>query len=159
MSKKKIFFSIPIIILIILNVAFIFGNSLKVPTESIEQSEGVYDRLFGFLSRIFGSDFINSVKTVITPWLFRKLAHAGEFFTLGVLINVLFAIDFNYKWFLIIIILSFGLLIASTDEIIQAFTLRASSFSDVLIDMSLYSIVSLLFFIVRFCKNKKKNKA
>ena len=156
MSKKKIALSVPLVILVILNIVFIFGNSIKVPTESFEQSETVYDKVFGFLSGIFGSDFINAVKSVITPWLFRKLAHVAEFFTLGILVNVLFAIDFNYKWFLVIIILAFGLFVASIDEFIQLFSSRASSFSDVLIDMSLYSFVSLLFFIVRLCINKKK---
>ena len=119
-----------LILAIIITLGFIFGNSLKGPTESGAQSDAV----------------VEMVKPIIDPddhmskddisHLVRKSAHFIEYFILGIECALLayyakrkFTIPFAIYG------AAFCLLVADIDEYIQSFTDRGSSVSDVLLDL------------------------
>ena len=113
-------------VLLILNILFIFGNSLMPGSVSETFSGWVKD----FLSSIFGA-FPGDSET--GHGLLRKLAHFTEFTCLGLCLTWLFFMLQKRPWLPLLC----GFLVACTDETIQCFVPdRGPSFKDVLIDTS-----------------------
>ncbi len=143
--KRRLF-----IILIVLTIIFIWGQSLMSPKQSGEESEAVKS----FLEKVFV--FENALTDFILKNV-RKIAHFVEFGVLGlemVLFTLLCTIfsrrDKIYLSF-------FGPVVAVIDETIQKFTLRGSSFVDVLIDSAGYfTFVFITAFVCLIIKNNKK---
>ena len=120
------------LILLILNLCFIWGNSVL----SGEQSRAISDRVIAVLVEIFHIDYTgdgSDDEPDMNYWV-RKAAHATEFASLGFLTSLLAAgkgrrfRDWTTKAFL------FGVLAALTDETIQLYHARTSSVKDVWID-------------------------
>ena len=114
------------IALLVLNVLFIWGNSLLPGSVSGAISHWVRDVL-SFLFRREPSDPDSG------HGLLRKLAHFAEFACLGALFAWLFGMHRKP----VLIALACGFLVACVDETIQRFVPdRGPSFRDVLIDTS-----------------------
>lgn len=84
MKLHKILSAI-IIVLILLTLAFIWGNSLATIEESEQQSEKVLDDVKPALETVVGTG-------KVTEHLIRKLAHFVEYLVLGVEFALLFAL-------------------------------------------------------------------
>ena len=131
--KRKIDLIIYIVLIlaIVLTMAFIFGNSMKGPEESSQQSDKV----------------VEIVRPIIDPnqqmthdeisFVVRKSAHFIEYLMLGIECALL-AFHISRRLTLAGALYSAGgcLLSADIDEYIQSFTGRGSAVSDVLLDFS-----------------------
>lgn len=122
------------LILIILITAFIFSNSLKNGEESNTQSEPIVEAVEKVL------DPKDKIPTKTFNYVVRKAAHITEYTLLGLALGgqVWYVGKLNDKhkrWYIIATLFT-GLAIASMDEIIQSFTGRTNSVSDVLIDFT-----------------------
>ena len=111
-------------VLLVLNIGFIWGNSLLPGELSGAFSGWVRDLLAGFFPD-------RPEEPDAGHGLLRKLAHFTEFACLGALLTWLFAMVQKSK----ALALLCGFLVASADETIQRFVPeRGPSFRDVLID-------------------------
>lgn len=155
MSKKRKVGVIIICILIFLTVCFIWGNSLLDGGNSSKESEKVYGVARKVLDFLFGEN-------VISHDGFRKLAHGGEFFVLGLELNFLFLTLGKYNLKTIGTIALAGFLVAVADETIQLFTLRGSSLLDVWIDFggvaATVFIIGATYYIADYIIDRKKIK-
>ena len=124
---------------------------MKSIPESSDQSEMAYSWVKAVLDFIFGKD-------VITHAVFRKLVHFGEFFILGLEINLLFITIKKYQLKRIYMPLLLGLFAASIDEIIQIFYKRGASVIDVLIDFSGVVAISLIVLIIYLIVKKRQGR-
>ena len=116
-------------VLILLNLALIWGNSL-LPGDS---SEAVSGGVLAFLGR-----FLPVLLTEAGHTFLRKAAHFSEFALLGLLFCGRYALTRNTTPFFL---MGFGLAVACIDETIQIFTpQRASSLLDVWIDTSGFAL-------------------
>lgn len=137
--------------LLILNILFIWGNSMLPPKASWTVSNAVKYFLLALLPGDTGSGGGGSG---LLGTLVRKLAHSTEFCALGLL--------FRCQWRempkgLERTLLA-TLLTAVVDETIQAFTGRTSSVFDVWIDFSGAVVGSVLvFWAVRYFADKKRS--
>ncbi len=149
MKKSEKITKIIIITLLILNILFIFTNSLLPPELSSEESEA----FGGILSKLFPPDtaFGAFIRDNV-----RKLAHFAEFFTLGVLSALVTRLYLRGR---VTVLMSyvFGLLVALVDETIQIFTGRGPMISDVWLDFSGYVLSLTLVYILILLINKYKN--
>ncbi len=124
--------------LTVLVTVFIFSNSLKNGEESNAQSEPIVEAVETVL------DPKDEIPTKTFNYIVRKAAHITEFTLLGLTLagqvwcinNMTKRQANNHNKWHIIAACVIGLLIAATDEIIQSFTGRTSSFTDVLIDFA-----------------------
>ena len=96
-------------ILIILNLCFIWGNSLLPGEASAAFSDWVKNLLAGILP-------VNGMDQSVGG-LLRKLAHFTEFATLGFLLSMLFRLKQRKTWYA----LPLGVMTACMDETIQMF--------------------------------------
>ena len=143
--KRRIF-----ILLIVLTVIFIWGQSLMSQKQSGAESEAVKS----FLEKIF--IFENPITDFILKYV-RKVAHFTEFGILGLemtlftfICTLLSPRDKAY-------LLVFGPLVAIIDETIQKFTGRGSAFLDVIIDSAGYfTLVLITALVCVIIKNSKK---
>ena len=132
---------------------FIFRNSLQDAQQSSLESDFVLRIVKGILE-FFRIDY--------TAWDLgfgiRKIAHFTEFFVFGV---SLYMTLYTYKvknLLRCIIVPVSGLLVAITDEFIQRFSAgRASMFSDVLIDLTGVVFAVLIFGLIFYFVNRKKD--
>ncbi len=116
-------------ILIILNIAFIWGNSMMPVADSSELSNGFMDTILNF----FGLDYDDlPIDKEAFHGVVRKLAHAFEFACLGGLLclrlgknNAKTAAAFAFP---------LAVCVAVLDELIQSFSDRACRVSDMCID-------------------------
>lgn len=116
-------------ILICLNLALIWGNSLMTGLDSEAVSGGV----LVFLGRFFPMLLTEAGHTFL-----RKAAHFSEFALLGLLFGGRYRLERNTTPFFL---MGFGLAVACIDETIQIFTPgRASSLIDVWIDTSGFAL-------------------
>lgn len=112
------------VILLVLNLVFIWGNSLLPASASRAFSKWVQ----ALLSGVSGTE---DPSQVIGHGLLRKLAHFTEFCSLGMLLMWLFTM-LQKSWLPPLI---YGFLAACTDECIQCFVPdRGPGIKDVLID-------------------------
>lgn len=133
-------------ILVVLTLAFIWGNSLMPGAIS-----GAISDWFGaVLGHIFGGQ----VDTVHGHGVLRKLAHGTEYLVLGVEL-CLWLIP-EQPWTALALS---GVLAALTDETIQLFVPeRCGQIKDVWIDLGGFIVGVLLCLLVRFCHKKKTEK-
>lgn len=152
MKKSKIFAIIIDSILIVATLCFIWGNSMLTKTQSSTGSGKLFLKFKPFFDWVFGEG-------VITHNVFRKITHFCEFGLLGIEVFVLNALLHKIKPLNLIILLVYGLAVASIDEIIQIFSSRGPSVVDVLIDLSGYAfailVLTLFTFIIRKIKTRK----
>ena len=132
-------------ILILLNLALIWGNSMLTGLSS----EAVSGGLLAFLGR-----FLPVLLTEAGHTLLRKAAHFSEFALLGLLYCGRHRL---VKGEAPVHLMGFGLAVACIDETIQIFTPgRASSLIDVWIDASGFALGLLLIVIFHTITNKIK---
>ena len=132
-------------ILILLNLALIWGNSMLTGLDSEAVSGGVLALLGRFLPVLL---------TEAGHTLLRKAAHFSEFALLGLLYCGRHRL---VKGEAPVHLMGFGLAVACIDETIQIFTPgRASSLIDVWIDASGFALGLLLIVIFYTISNKIK---
>ena len=132
-------------ILILLNLALIWGNSMLTGLSS----EAVSGGILAFLGR-----FLPVLLTEAGHTLLRKAAHFSEFALLGLLYCGRHRL---VKGEAPVHLMGFGLAVACIDETIQIFTPgRASSLIDVWIDASGFALGLLLIVIFDTISNKIK---
>ena len=118
------------LVLVVLTLVFIFHNSSVSVEESGAQSDKVVD----------------VVKPIVDPELaekdwqlsifVRKAAHLAEFALLGAeLAFFAFFVSWGLKLRDLIYVLFAGVMVANVDELIQVYTRRGSSVTDVFLDM------------------------
>ena len=132
-------------ILILLNLALIWGNSMLTGISS----EAVSGGMLALLGR-----FLPVLLTEAGHTLLRKAAHFSEFALLGLLYSGRHRL---VKGEAPVHLMGFGLAVACIDETIQIFTPgRASSLIDVWIDASGFALGLLLIVIFHTITNKIK---
>ena len=129
-KRKKIIVAIESV-LIAITLCFIFQNSILSKQQSSSQSGQVYSSFIQIFDAIFGQG-------VITQHVFRKMAHAVEFFVLGVEVYLLYYTLVGLKLKRLFEILCIGLIVGLVDESIQVFSNRGAQVLDVWIDFAGY---------------------
>jgi len=119
--KRKI-----LIVLIILTLLFIWGQSALSVAESAAQSQTVTSTVVQPIQQAVTG------KATVTDTTVRKMAHVLEFSLLGFEMALLFAASWKRMFFA----LNLGLLAALIDETIQIFSGRGDQISDVWLDFS-----------------------
>ncbi len=134
--------------LLILNIAFIWGNSL-LPGEI---SGAISNGLKAFLEMLLGVQ----EGPPGGGGLLRKLAHVTEFACLGVLLRWLFGMLTEKKWQNYGIPLACGVFVASVDETIQMFVPdRGPGIKDVGIDTLGVILGIVIISLITHIKSKK----
>ena len=128
-------------VLLLANIAFIWGNSM-LPGQVSQQVSGGAMSWFGFLVASFGE---------LGEKVLRKIAHLAEFASLGLLLAIFFRL---LKKDLTLPLLC-GLTVACVDETIQIYSPgRASSLVDVWIDMGGLVLGMILMLLGQFIMSK-----
>ena len=122
--NKRRAFTFALVLLIVLTLCFIWGNSLLDSSSSTELSNGLLVKLRPFLAML-GIELEDDL-------LLRKLAHFCEFFALGSELAALMLLWNQRRVFLCCSCIS--ALAGLVDETIQFFTGRYSHVHDVLLD-------------------------
>lgn len=134
--------------LLVLNIAFIWGNSL-LPGEI---SGAISNGLKAFLEMLIGVQ----EGPPGGGGLLRKLAHFTEFACLGVLLRWLFGMLFAQKWQNYVWPLTVGVAVASVDETIQLFVPdRGPHIKDVGIDTLGLTLGICIISLITHIKKKK----
>ena len=135
-------------ILLILVLAFIWGNSCLSIPESRKESGQVMNFIEPFLAFFVG-------KGNVTQHLVRKLAHFTEFAALGSILALLLPLTWKGR----LVAASCGLLSGLIDETIQIFSDRGDQISDVWLDFAgaLFGLVvfSLFRLLIRWIKLRR----
>ncbi len=165
MIKNKQFFlrllrvALPLL-LTLLWLGFIYGNSLKSGTESSEQSGKVQEIVNEVADSV-------GIEEPISERFIRKAAHFTEFAVLGILVCIdlwaLGAVSLTKRLSfcapMLLCSVPICFLFASADEILQNFSeSRGPSFTDVLIDTSGAAAATLIFialFVFSYLTYKK----
>ena len=128
LCTKKVLVTV-LAVLIVLTMCFIFGNSLKGPEESKQQSDAVGDIIRPII------DPEEKLSEEEFSFLVRKSGHFVEYAILGVECAALAFLLCGRLTLLGVVYSAFGcLLMADVDEFIQSFTGRGSKVADVFID-------------------------
>ena len=151
MSKKRKIFAVILSVLMAGTLAFIWGHSAVSIERSAEESSGVFDAVSPVFNSIFGTG-------TISEWLFRKMAHFGEFFILGLEVEFLILTLKGLNIKLFSLSLAFGLFVGAIDEIIQVFSSRGATVRDVIIDFSGFLIAYIIFVMATLFKRLKEKK-
>lgn len=147
MNRKRFWVCI---LLIVLNLAFIWGNSMQSAAVSSEISGGLLSRLTVFLA-VFGD---------LAEFILRKLAHFSEFASLGFLLSAAARLAGERGIHRYTAPLLPGILAACVDETIQLFVEgRDSSLRDVWIDTAgvctgILALTVLVYLLSRRTKSK-----
>ncbi len=144
MKRKHL--RILLVVLMILNLAFIWGNSAMVGEQSSAMSGGVMELLHKLLPFLPEGETVQAV--------IRKLAHFSEFAMLGLLSSGLAVLELER---IPAGLLGVGLAVACIDETIQLYVPgRASSLLDVWIDASGFAAGLIVLLIgYNLFKNKR----
>lgn len=126
MNKRKISTAV-LVIIILVTLTFIWGNSLKSIPESSALSGKALNVVGPFLEIFVGAG-------KVTDHLVRKIAHFVEYFILGLELSLLMMARRDVCLQGVINCLSAGLAAAVTDESIQIISARGSQVIDVLLD-------------------------
>ncbi len=118
-----------LIVLLLLTLAFIWGQSLLSRQDSARESGAVLEFFRPLLSLLFGSENI-------TEHLVRKLAHFSEYTLFGIELLLVFKSGKKRKLYAWPAALLSGLAAAAVDEILQIFSGRGPAVSDVLLDFA-----------------------
>lgn len=140
-GKRKLTAGI-LLVLLVCNLCFIWGNSLVSRAESHNLSVGV----LGFLPPFWQALGLSEEEMV---HLLRKAAHFTEFACLGGLSTGLLALYRKVRFSPIIHLLSAGFLVAAIDETIQVFSNRGSQLQDVWLDFSGFAVGLFVVLTVR----------
>ncbi len=138
--------------LIVLNIAFIWGNSL-LPREV---SAG-FSRLVGqIVDWLFPSP--GTMAEGEGNGILRKIAHFTEFTALGALLSWLVRMLRQKKWELLVLPLAGGVTVACLDELIQCFVPgRGPGVLDVAIDSAGVLLGMLLICLLVWCRNRLRS--
>ena len=135
------------ILLILLNLCFIWGNSLLPAAQSQELSDWVMELLPEFTNEEVADEDEST--------LLRKIAHFAEFTVLGLLLSWLFRMLRKHPWYP----LPWGVVAAFIDETIQYFVPgRGPGILDVGIDTCGVLMGMLLLQIGYFLMKQKQSK-
>lgn len=140
-GKRKILLTV-LSLLLVCNLAFIWGNSLVSRSDSHDLSVGVLGFLPGFIRDLFP----NQEQLV---HIVRKMAHFTEFACLGGLSCGLLAAARTVKLHPFFHVWAGGFFVAAIDETIQIFTGRGSQLQDVWLDFAGFSAGLLAVLLVR----------
>ena len=150
MKDKRKFLKYISVILLVVAVLFIWGNSMKPGSESLEDSGAVK----GFIDGIFESLGLDAE---IGELFIRKLGHFAEYFLLGALAYFV-AVQYPLpkKPYLSA---AFCFAVAAIDETIQLFVVgRNGNILDVLLDSFGAICAILLVLLILFIKKEKISK-
>lgn len=150
MNKKKIIS----LVILVLWIGFIYGNSLLTGAESGKLSGGITEMISNILSRIGINITIENLHLII-----RKGAHFSEYFILGIIV-LLNYIQYmkELRYFMPFSFIS-CLLISIIDETIQTFIDgRAGSIVDVCIDTAGFTLSIIIVTIIILNHKKKKEQ-
>lgn len=129
-----------LLIALLLNLAFIWGNSLLPPEQSNALSDSVTEALGGEVA----TDESTEPERWLTSGHVRKSAHALEFALLGVLATLLACPSQRDLRRMLPYIALPGVITALLDETIQLFSERTSSVKDVWLDCFGFALGMLL---------------
>lgn len=129
MAQKIVFYAL--IVMILINLGFIFGNSLVPPEISAETSDSVAD----FVTSVLPPD--SPVEDFVVNNV-RKLAHFCEFSFLGTFTLAFFMIFSANRKKMILPVTVAGQVIGFLDESLQILSGRGPSITDVWIDFAGY---------------------
>ena len=150
MKKKNTIQSAVCILLILLTLSFIWGNSLLPAKDSSAISGGI----FRWLKENLG-EYLRG-----TEYLLRKLAHFSEFAGLGVVLTWFFHLMSQKGIHSFTMPLLFGCMTALLDETFQRFTPgRDPNVIDVWIDTAGVATGSLILLLVFFLWQKRKHQS
>ena len=150
LKNQKLILRYISIILLVLAVVFIWGNSLKEGSESLEDSGAVKGVIEQILSAL-------GIDVEVGEILIRKTAHFAEYFALGLL--ACFAAWQNGLPQKPYLSGAFCVLIAVVDEVIQSFVPgRNGNALDVLIDSAGAICAIAAVILILFVKKRKKVK-
>ena len=145
-TKKRLWICL---LLLILNLSFIWGNSL-LPGEI---SGALSDWVKGILDALFGA---GPEKPSVGGGLLRKLAHFTEFTCLGLLLSWLVRMLLEKKWQHLLVPLFAGIAAAAMDETIQLFVPdRGPAIKDVGIDTLGIVLGIVIISLIRILKKTK----
>lgn len=137
------------ITLIVLNLAFIWGNSMM----SREISSAISDLVGRIISWFIPSSQVQGGAP--GHGTLRKLAHFMEFCSLGMLLSWLFYMVSDKRWHRFFYPSVIGAAVACMDETIQIFAVnRGPGIRDVLIDTAGVLLGVLILFVIAICKRK-----
>ena len=125
MKKRRIV----LLMVIVLTLAFIWGNSLLSREQSSDESAWVLQLVTPVLELFVG-------KGRVTEHLVRKLAHFTEFALLGLELLFWFSGVREKRREGLLLAMAHGLFAALTDETIQLFSGRGSQVQDVWLDFA-----------------------
>ena len=165
-SKKYLIFEIIIGVLALAINVYIIMHSCLDASNSTSSAQPFVDFAESTVETITGDpDTINATNySDFVTFIRKAFGHFGLFFISGLLTSLAIYLIFNpfnwsKYWMLIVISLGFGLLVASTTEIIQLnVSGRSGEFTDVLIDFSGYITGFLIILLVLFLIIRKQSK-
>lgn len=161
MSKKRVAAIIIDFILILVTLAFIFGNSLKDVESSSNQSEPIteiVEKIPSVESALENKEITHSqIKSIV-----RSFAHVAEFALLGALVMILMLLlDVKIPRATITTLVS-SLVVGIADECLQTLTDRSCELIDIAKDFAGSAIgsafVLMIYLIITTIKKKNKNK-
>ena len=159
MSKKRFIAIIIDLILILLTLFFIFGNSMKNTEKSGADSESITS-IIEQIPPIKQAIEENKLEPGSLEGPIRSFAHFFEFSILGaelMLLIILLKVSCNIKYFLFIVLLCFILGLA--DEIIQSFSDRSTEVADVLKDIGGGAFGAFCVYVIYLPIKKKQIKS
>ena len=151
MTTKRKTAALILILLLLCNLGFIWGNSLASKAESRDLSLNVLHLLPGFLQALIPDE-----ETLLH--LVRKAAHFTEFACLGGLSAGLLALFRKVSFHPVVHLFCGGFFVAAIDETIQIFTNRGSQLQDVWLDFAGFSAGLLAVLVVRAVVLRSKPK-
>lgn len=122
-----------VLLLVLGCVSFIWLNSTQSPAASSRRSEQMAEFLAQLVSRVLGS------RSALIPFIrthIRKIAHAVEFFALGLVAVVALLILRRVNVHMVLHAVLLVLSVAVADEAIQIFSGRGAQVQDVLLDFA-----------------------
>ena len=150
MDKKKIIY----LVILILWISFIFGNSLMNGNASGSFSGSITEVIHNILQNIHINIKIETLHTII-----RKGAHFSEYFILGIIMILNVYQYLKEPKYFIPFSIGLCLLTSIIDETIQTFVDgRSGNFLDVGIDSSGFLISILIMSLIIMHTNKKKEQ-
>ena len=142
-----------IVLLLILCLAFIWGNSMLPIPQSKALSGWVLERVRGLL----GLEPQPQPEETLNNHMIRKIAHFLEYAALGGLLTLYLGVRRSDGPAQLRKLIAFGFGAAFLDETIQIFSSRGPGISDVWLDIAGYTVGCLLLLLVRK-KQKKEHK-
>ncbi len=122
-----------VLLMMLLTLAFIWGNSLDSRETSRQKSDLVARLVMPALHAVLGP-FV--AREAIDGIDIRKIAHFAEFFLLGAEAALLFVLVRPYLAVPVYALFLFALGVAICDELLQFVSMRAPMLKDIVLDMA-----------------------